>query len=98
MNGATRRSRSVIGRMVTSVRAPADNPEVAVAEAFEPDRDRLRLPPIKAAQVFVTLHLASTRHAAITPEEPPLRPEQIISLLLDGLLKRPPETPVTEES
>lgn len=70
----------------------------AVAEAFEPDRDQLRLPPLKAAQLFVTLHFASNRHAAITPEEPPLRPEQIISLLLDGLLKRPAQTPVTEES
>jgi len=69
-----------------------------VAQAFEPDRDKLRLPPMKAAQMFITLHFSTIRHGMIAPEEPALSADQLISLLLDGLLKRPPETPVTEES
>jgi AcrR family transcriptional regulator len=74
-----------------------------VAEAFEPDRDKLQLSPIQAAQLFVTLHFATIRHHAVSPQEQPLTADQIISLLLDGLLKRSSqpsttESPTTEES
>jgi AcrR family transcriptional regulator len=66
----------------------------AVAEAFEPDADRLRLPPIQAAQLFVTLHFATMRHAMVSPDQPPLTTDQIITLLLDGLLQ-PPADPTS---
>lgn len=69
-----------------------------VAEAFVPDRDKLQLSPIQAAQLFVTLHFATIRHHAVSPQEQPLTADQIISLLLDGLLKRPSEPTTTEES
>jgi AcrR family transcriptional regulator len=67
-----------------------------IAQAFEPDAERLRVPPIIAAQMFITLHFASHRHAMVTPDQPTLTTDQIISLLLDGLLKRP--GPTSEES
>jgi hypothetical protein len=69
----------------------------AVAEAFEPDRDRLRLPPMRAAQLFVTLHFAGMRHAMVSPDQPPLSTDQIITLLLDGLLKRPADPSTSGE-
>jgi AcrR family transcriptional regulator len=69
-----------------------------VAQAFEPDRDQLRVPPTQAAQLFLHLHFANTRHAMISPGEPALSSDQIISLLLDGLLVRPEEPPTTEEA
>ena len=69
-----------------------------VAEAFEPDRDKLRLSPIQAAQLFVTLHFATIRHHAVSPQEQPLTADQIITLLLDGLLKRPADPSTSGES
>lgn len=69
-----------------------------VAQAFEPDRDQLRVPPMQAAQLFLHLHFANTRHAMISPGEPALSGDQIVSLLLDGLLQRPQEPPTTEEA
>jgi|SoiMetStandDraft_2_1073263.scaffolds.fasta_scaffold07149_4 AcrR family transcriptional regulator len=69
-----------------------------IAQAFEPDRDQLRVPPVQAAQLFVTLHFANNRHAMFASGQPPLSAEQIVSLLLDGLLKRPSQTSLTEES
>jgi AcrR family transcriptional regulator len=69
-----------------------------VAQAFEPDRDKLRLSPLRAARMFVALHFSANRHVMPSTDEPPLTSDQLISLLLDGLLTRPSEPPTTEES
>jgi len=68
-----------------------------IAQAFEPDSDQLRVTPTQAAQLFLTLHFATNRHAMISPDQPPMSADQIISLLLDGLLKRPGEPTITTE-
>jgi AcrR family transcriptional regulator len=57
----------------------------ALAELFEPDRDRLRRDPVAAAQLFRGLIFA-TSHPALA--ELPLPPAEIVSVLLDGI--RPP--------
>jgi AcrR family transcriptional regulator len=69
----------------------------AIAEVFAPDRDRLRLPPDAAAQLFITLHFATVRHTMLSPIKAPFEPEEIITLLLDGLLVRPTDPPTTGE-
>lgn len=55
----------------------------ALARIFEPDRDRLRRSPERAAQVLRSLTFASSHPALIT--EDPLPPDEIVSLLLDGI-------------
>jgi len=57
----------------------------ALAELFEPDRERLRRDPVAAAQLFRGLIFA-TSHPALA--ELPLPPDEIVSVLLDGI--RPP--------
>jgi AcrR family transcriptional regulator len=62
----------------------ADAPEMqALARIFEPDRDRLRRSPDQSAQVLRSLTFACS-HPAFTTEQP-LPPEEIVSLLLDGI-------------
>jgi AcrR family transcriptional regulator len=55
----------------------------ALANVFEPDRASLRRDPLQAAHLLRGLALAGT-HPSLAPEEP-LRSEEIVSLLLDGL-------------
>jgi AcrR family transcriptional regulator len=59
----------------------------AIAEVFEPDRHHLRRPPREAAKLLRALVFGGT-HPVIVEGEP-LRPDDIASLLLDGLLDRP---------
>jgi AcrR family transcriptional regulator len=59
----------------------------AVAHVLEPDRDRLRLSPERAARLVVSLAVSSV-HAPLNDE--PLSPAEIADTLLDGLLL--PET------
>lgn len=62
----------------------AHPPEMqALARVFEPDRDRLRRDPDQAAQVLRSLTFACS-HPALAPDQP-LSPEEIVSLLLDGI-------------
>jgi hypothetical protein len=51
---------------------------------FEPDRHRLRRTPVAAAQLLRGLTLAGT-HPALTADGQPMAPEEIVSLLLDGV-------------
>lgn len=60
----------------------------AVAGLIEPFADQLRVPPRTAANLLLILAMATTRHAMGMTGHPPLPPEQIVSLLLDGLLVR----------
>ena len=55
----------------------------ALARVFEPDRDRLRRDPDQAAQLLRSLTFACS-HPALTTEQP-LAPDEIVSLLLDGI-------------
>ena len=55
----------------------------ALAELFEPDRERLRLDPLRAARTLHGLTIAST-HPLLTSDEP-LPSTEIVTLLLDGL-------------
>jgi AcrR family transcriptional regulator len=65
-----------------------DRPDVAALVALlEPYRHRLRRSPAAAAQVLRGLTLAGT-HPALTTDGGPMAPEEIVSLLLDGLRNR----------
>ncbi len=55
----------------------------ALADLFEPDRDRIRVDPLRAARALHGLTIAST-HPLLTSAEP-LTSEEIVSLLLDGI-------------
>jgi AcrR family transcriptional regulator len=55
----------------------------AVATVFEPDRDRLRMEPMQAADVLRGLTIASS-HPALTVGEP-RSPKEIASVILDGI-------------
>jgi hypothetical protein len=59
----------------------------ALAMLVLPDRDQLRCPPLETARRLrlVTLALSSPRLV----DTDPLPPEEIVSLLLDGLRRRP---------
>lgn len=59
----------------------------ALATLFEPDRAQLSRPPKESASLLRGLVLA-TSHPAIVTEEP-MRPEEIVALLLDGIRRRP---------
>jgi AcrR family transcriptional regulator len=59
----------------------------ALAELFEPDRDRLRHDPIASAQLFRGLVFAAS-HPALADE--PLAPNEIVLLLLDGIRRPDP--------
>ena len=58
----------------------------AIAMQIVPDRDQLRCSPLEAARRLrlVTLALSSPRLV----ESDPLPPEEIVSMLLDGLRRR----------
>jgi AcrR family transcriptional regulator len=65
-----------------------DRPDVAALVALlEPYRHRLRRSPAAAAQLLRGLTLAGT-HPGLTTDDGPLAPEEIVSLLLDGLRNR----------
>ena len=55
----------------------------AVATVFEPDRDRLRMEPMEAADLLRALTIASS-HPALTVGEP-RSPKEIASVILDGI-------------
>jgi AcrR family transcriptional regulator len=59
----------------------------SVAELIEPDRAQLRRSPQMTAGVLFTL-VASTVRGDL-PTEQPLTPDEIVAVLLDGLLQRP---------
>jgi AcrR family transcriptional regulator len=67
----------------------------ALAAVFEPDRQHLRTTPLEAAKLLRALVFGGT-HPVIAEGEP-LRPDEIASLLLDGLLDRPPPPTVATE-
>lgn len=64
---------------------PSDRPPdlSALAELFEPDRDRIDRDPQQAAQLLRGLTFASTHPALIA--DGPLDPADIVSILLDGI-------------
>jgi AcrR family transcriptional regulator len=69
-------------------RATVDRPDVAaVVQLFEPYRNRLRRNPEGAAQLLRGLTLAGT-HPALIADGEPMAPEEIVSLLLDGMRNR----------
>jgi AcrR family transcriptional regulator len=65
-----------------------DRPDVAALVAlFEPYRNRIRRSPEAAARLLRGLTLAGT-HPALTSEDGPMPPEEIVSMLLDGMRTR----------
>ncbi|MEY2401271.1 MAG: hypothetical protein QOJ08_1382 [Ilumatobacteraceae bacterium] len=65
-----------------------DRPDVAALVAlFEPYRARLRRTPAEAAQLLRGLTLAGT-HPALIADGRRMTPEEIVSLLLDGMRNR----------
>jgi AcrR family transcriptional regulator len=62
----------------------------ALTELIEPDRDQLRRSPQTVAHLLHMLTMTATRGRFATDEE--LSSDEIVSLLLDGLLKHPPTT------
>lgn len=72
--------------------AKIDRPDVAaLTTLLEPYRGRLRRSPAAAAQLLRGLTLAGT-HPALTADGKPMDPEEIVSLLLDGLRNRTRQT------
>lgn len=69
----------------------------AVAKLIEPDKDLLRVSPEAASHLLVSIIFAAGRHGFGPPgmlgDQPPFEPEQVVSLLLDGLLARDSDTP-----
>ncbi|MFC4007360.1 TetR/AcrR family transcriptional regulator [Nonomuraea purpurea] len=71
--------------------------ESALAALMEPDRDRLRRSPEAAAQLLLMLIAVSVHHGlGHVGEFGDMDDEEIVSVLLDGLLLRPAPTPSTE--
>jgi AcrR family transcriptional regulator len=65
-----------------------DRPDVAALIAIiEPDQHRLRRSPAAAAQLLRGLTLAGT-HPALAADGAAMTPEEIVSLLLDGMRNR----------
>ncbi|MEY2583065.1 MAG: hypothetical protein QOE09_2914 [Ilumatobacteraceae bacterium] len=65
-----------------------DRPDVAALVALlEPYQSQLRRTPAAAAQLLRGLTLAGT-HPALTVDDGPMAPEEIVSILLDGMRKR----------
>jgi AcrR family transcriptional regulator len=65
-----------------------DRPDVAALIALlEPYRSQLRRTPAAAAQLLRGLTLAGT-HPALTVDDGPMTPEEIVSVLLDGMRNR----------
>jgi AcrR family transcriptional regulator len=59
----------------------------AIARVIEPDRNQLRLSPERAAAYLVGLIFGVSRRAIhLATDEPPMSPELIVTLLLDGLV------------
>lgn len=72
----------------TRRRRQIDRADVAALIAlFEPYRSRIRRDPEAAAQLLRGLTLAGT-HPALAPDGGPMEPEEIVSLLLDGMRNR----------
>lgn len=61
----------------------------ALADVMLPDRDVLRVPPQTAARLMMSIIVAS--HGHMFGESNLLNPEEIVTLLLDGLLDRSSE-------
>lgn len=64
----------------TSFRATRE----ALTELFEPDRDRLRLPPERLAALFLSLMFAGARGAAGDPES---SITEVVDVFVHGILK-----------
>jgi AcrR family transcriptional regulator len=70
---------------------PQDRPDVAALVALiEPDGHQLRRNPLAAAQLLRGITLAGT-HPALTTDGAAMAPEEIVSLLLDGMRNRTPQ-------
>ncbi|MEU0567424.1 helix-turn-helix domain-containing protein [Nonomuraea sp. NPDC005983] len=70
-----------------------------LAALVEPDRDRLRRSPEAAAQLLLMLIAVSVHHGfGEGGEFGDMDDEEIVSVLLDGLLVRPSPTPSTESA
>jgi AcrR family transcriptional regulator len=70
-----------VTKISTKRRSP---PSLAgLAAVFEPDRERLRREPVAAAQLLRGLTIGSS-HPAMNADEP-LKPAEIVSILLDGV-------------
>ncbi len=86
---------SALGPRFVAGRAGSDEDRVAarvaaIAELFDPERDPLRVDPVRAARALHGLTIAST-HPLLTSGEP-LASDEIVSLLLDGI-RTPPQDP-----
>ena len=81
------------GERVSWIRAAEARVVDALTLLVVPDRDQLRCPPLETARRLrlVTLALSSPRLV----QSDPLPPEEIVSMLLDGLRRRPEESPAT---
>ncbi|MEV0270217.1 TetR/AcrR family transcriptional regulator [Hamadaea sp. NPDC050747] len=89
------------GEMVGKMKEMRERTFGAVAGVIEPDRQRLRVPTETAAHMLVSLVFAMGQQGLLgqaTPQDfQPLDAEQIVSLLLDGLLVRENESPETPD-
>jgi AcrR family transcriptional regulator len=75
-----------VTKVTASPRTPP--PLAGLAAVFEPDRERLRRDPVAAAQLLRGLTIGSSHPGLIGDE--PLKPAEIVSVLLDGV-RIPPQ-------
>ncbi|QYC40096.1 Transcriptional regulator, TetR family [Nonomuraea coxensis DSM 45129] len=69
-----------------------------LAALMEPDRDRLRRAPEAAAHLLLMLIAVRVHHGLAMGDFGDMDDEEIVSVLLDGLLVRPLPTPSTESA
>lgn len=81
-------------RMMDARRRMAD----ALAVLVEPDRHRLRRSPEATAQMLLMLVAVTVHRGATVPDFGDMGDDEIVSVLLDGLLVRADSSPSTESS
>jgi len=74
---------SAVGVTKISANRRSPPPLAGLAAVFEPDREHLRRDPVAAAQLLRGLTVGSSHSGLIVDE--PLKPAEIVSVLLDGV-------------
>lgn len=72
----------------------------AIAKLFEPDKDRLAVPPRQAARVLSTMLIATMhQHRGSSDQEEPFTTAEMVDIILYGVVGRQaPDDPTTHET
>ncbi|GAA2622134.1 hypothetical protein GCM10010399_61680 [Dactylosporangium fulvum] len=75
------------GPVMTNLMAGRRRLTEAVAAVIEPDRDKLRRSPMSTARLLIALVVTTVRSELTEPDV--FTPDELVGVLLDGLLTRP---------